>query len=92
LSGIFRDETIKGCPSEKALIKPMCLDWREVDLESRWLSQANIAARIKELRDKAEEECNITRRELMDFYVEVIETPAGQSTSTAGFAKRAKTS
>jgi hypothetical protein len=44
---------------------------------SRWLSQANIAARIKELRDKAEEECNITRRELMDFYVEVIETPAG---------------
>ena len=44
---------------------------------SRWLSQANISARIKELRDKAEEECNMTRRELMDFYVEVIETAAG---------------
>jgi hypothetical protein len=44
---------------------------------SRWLSQANIAARIKELRDKAEEECNMTRRELMDFYVEIIQTGAG---------------
>jgi NAD(P)H-dependent flavin oxidoreductase YrpB (nitropropane dioxygenase family) len=44
---------------------------------SRWLSQANIAARIKELRDKGEEECNMTRRQLMDFYVEVIETAVG---------------
>ena len=44
---------------------------------SRWLSQANIAARIEELRDKGEEECYMTRRQLMDFYVEVIETAVG---------------
>jgi Terminase small subunit len=54
---------------------------------SRWLSQANISARIKELRDKAEEECNMTRRELMDFYVEVIETPAGSIDKHSGLCQ-----
>jgi hypothetical protein len=44
---------------------------------SKLAAKSSIRARIDQLRAEAEQECRISRRELMDFYVAVIQQPAG---------------
>jgi hypothetical protein len=44
---------------------------------SRLMKNAQIVARIQELRDQNEQECRMTRRELLDYYVDILEQPAG---------------